>query len=264
MTLSVVLITGNEEANIERTLASVRPLMQDPGGEMIVVDSESADRTVEIARRMGAKVFVESWKGFAAQKNSAIDKAACAWVLLLDADESVPAPLCEEIRQAMRDAPAEVDGYLLPRMNYYFGRWIRHGGYWPDRKLRLFRLGKGRVADRPVHEDVEVSGRVGKLRNGLYHDAYPTLASCFQTMDWYSTLKAQHLMQKGRRGFSFLYIVIAPVCQFLYNYLLRGGFLDGKPGFIVHLHQSIYIVLSFAKVWEATRGVGRDSHRCPF
>jgi glycosyltransferase involved in cell wall biosynthesis len=253
VTLSVVVITGNEEANIGRTLTSVHPLIRDPGGEMIVVDSQSTDGTVEIARRTGAKVFVEPWKGFAAQKNSAIEKASCDWVLLLDADESVPAPLCDEIRQAMRDAPADVDGFSVPRMNYYFGRWIKHGGYWPDRKLRLFRLGRGRVANRPVHEDVQVGGRVEKLKNGLYHDGYPTIASYVQNIDWYSTLKAQHLVDKGYRGFSLQYIVIAPVCQFLYNYLLRGGFLDGKQGFIVHLYQSIYITLSFAKVWEATR-----------
>jgi glycosyltransferase involved in cell wall biosynthesis len=253
VTISIVLITGNEEASIRRTLTSVLPLVEDPGGEIIVVDSESTDRTVEIAQSLGAKVFVEPWKGFAAQKNSAIEKASCDWILLLDADESVPSPLCAEIRVAMREAPAEVHGYTVPRMNYFFGRWVRRGGYWPDRKSRLFRRGKGRVANRPVHEDVEIDGKAGQLQNGLLHDGYPTIGSYIANVDWYSTLKAQGLLDKGYRGFSVTYIVVAPICQFLYNYFLRAGFLDGKQGFLVHFYQSIYVSLSFVKVWEKTR-----------
>lgn len=253
VTITIAFITGNEEANLERTLESIRPLMQEPGGEIVVVDSESTDRTAEIARARGARVFVEPWKGFSRQKNSAIDKAVCDWVLLLDADESVPSPLCTEIRQAMLAAAPEVNGFAIPRMNHYFGRWLKHGGYWPDHKLRLFRQGKGRVADRPVHEDVQVEGITLRLQNGLYHDGYPSIQSYLENMDRYSTLKAQHLVEMGYRGFSFTYIVVAPVLQFLYNYLLRGGFLDGRQGFLVHALQSVYILLSFAKVWESTR-----------
>jgi glycosyltransferase involved in cell wall biosynthesis len=253
VTISIVFITGNEEANIGRTLESVLPLTKDPGGEIIVVDSESTDRTVEIARRLGAKVFVEPWKGFSAQKNSAIDKAVCDWILLLDADESLPVPLVEEIRLAIRAASADVDGFSLPRMNYFFGRWVKHGGYWPDRKQRLFRRGRARVANRLVHEDVEISGRVERLECGLCHDGYPTIESYIENVDWYSTLKAQALLDQGHHGFSVIYIVIAPVLQFLYNYFLRGGFLDGKQGFLVHFFQSVYIALSFAKVWESDR-----------
>jgi glycosyltransferase involved in cell wall biosynthesis len=253
VTISVVFITGNEEANIGRTLESVLPLMDDPGGEILVVDSESHDRTVEIARGLGAKVFIEPWKGFSAQKNSVIDKAACDWILLLDADECLPAPLVEEIRQAMHKAPPDVNGFSLPRMNHFFGRWVKHGGYWPDRKQRLFRRGKARVAHRMVHEDVEISGRVGRLAHGLYHDGYPTIESYIENVDWYSTLKAQALLDQGHHGFSIIYIVIAPVLQFLYNYILRGGFLDGKQGFLIHFFQSVYITLSFAKVWERGR-----------
>lgn len=259
VTITVALITGNEEANIGRTLDSVLPLMQDPGGEIIVVDSESKDRTVEIARDRGARVFIEPWKGFSRQKNSAIEKAVCDWVLLLDADESVPPELRIEIRQAMAAAAPAVSGFAIPRMNYYFGRWLRHGGYWPDRKLRLFRRGKGRVADRPVHEDVRIEGNTLQLKNGLYHDGYPSIQSYMENVDWYSTLKAQHLVEMGHRGFSFTYIVVAPVLQFLYNYVLRGGFLDGRQGFLVHALQSAYILLSFAKVWERTRRKGSSS-----
>jgi glycosyltransferase involved in cell wall biosynthesis len=253
VTLSIVFITGNEEAIIGRTLQSVQPLMEDPGGEVIVVDSESQDRTVEIAERMGARVFIEPWKGFAAQKNSALDKAQCDWVLLLDADESLPAPLCKEIREALMTAPSEVNGFAIPRMNYYFGRWIKHGGYWPDRKPRLFRLGKGRIQPRPVHENVVIEGRVEVLRNGLHHDGYPTIESYMRNVDWYSSLKADILLEKGYRGFSAAYIVFGPAVKFLYNYVLRGGFLDGKEGLLVHLYHAVYFSLSFAKVWQKSR-----------
>ncbi len=253
MALSIVIITGNEEANIGRTLQSVLPLIDDPGGEMIVVDSQSTDGTVEIARGLGAKVFIEPWKGFAAQKNSAIDKAACDWVLSLDGDESLPPPLCREVREAMRSAPAEVNGFTIPRMNHFFGRWVKHGGYWPDPKARLFRRGKGRVAIRPVHEDVEIEGRVERLRNGLVHNGYATLDAYIENVHGYSSLKADWLLERGRRGFSFTNIVLAPVAKFTYNYLLRGGFLDGKEGLLVHLYQSVYVSLSYAKLWEKTR-----------
>src|SRR5919109_292580 len=155
MTLSVCIITHNEEANIGRTLASVTDLVKQTGGEIIVVDSGSTDRTVEIARSYGAKVFVEDWKGYAAQKNAAIAKASGDWILSLDADESVDDELAGEIghiilgngRQTMRENVAvhqttviadTVKGFRLRRKNFFLGRWIRHGGFWPDPKLRLF------------------------------------------------------------------------------------------------------------------------------
>ena len=177
MQLSVVIITYNEEANIGRTLASVQPLVADGKGEIIVVDSGSTDRTVEIAKSYGAKVFVEEWKGYAAQKNSAIDKADGDWILSLDADEEVDSELNEELTGAiaaivcpesqangaslcsnpaiceyLKGAPV---AFLVRRKNYFLGRWIKHGGFWPDSKLRLFRRGTGRFEDRAVHEDVQ-------------------------------------------------------------------------------------------------------------
>ena len=190
MKLSVVLIACNEEANLARTLESVRALVRDGQGEIIVVDSGSTDRTVEIAKSFGARVFVEAWKGYAAQKNSAIEKATGDWILSLDADEELDGPLQSVLadtleslervdalqRQAdahpflMQDARAElancialkgdqtVAGIWIARKNEFLGRWIKHGGFWPDPKLRLFRRGCGRFEDRAVHETVQVSG----------------------------------------------------------------------------------------------------------
>lgn len=250
MTISIVIITGNEEANIERTLRSVLPLLAHPGGEMIIVDSESTDRTAEIAAGLGAKVFIEPWKGFGSQKNSAIDKARCDWVLQLDADESVPPALIGEIREAMATAPPDVNGFSIPRMNHYFGRWIRRGGYWPDRKARLFRRSRGRATLQAVHEGIVVDGKTLPLTNGLFHNGYPTVGSFVESVDSYSTLKAEMLVESGYRGFSIMRIVISPIVRFLHDYVIRGGFLDGKQGLLTHLYRAVYVSLSYAKAWE--------------
>ena len=191
MTLSVVLITHNEEANLARTLESVRPLVSDGQGEIIVVDSGSTDRTLEIAESFGAKISVEAWKGYAAQKNSAIEKATSEWILSLDADEELDGELQQSIANAleglkridalehqpdvhpfmMEGAQAEVADYIgvkagsdlagmwMARKNEFLGRWIKHGGFWPDPKLRLFRRGCGRFEGRAVHETVKVTGQ---------------------------------------------------------------------------------------------------------
>src|SRR5271166_4497708 len=170
MQLSVVIITFNEEANIGRTLASVQPLVIEGKGEIIVVDSGSTDRTVEIAKSFGARVFAEEWKGYAAQKNSAIDKASGDWILSLDADEEVSPELLQEVDQKLQyppqlyklatpddhHSPIYINGCWIPRKNYFLGSWIKHGGFWPDRKLRFFRRGTGRFQETAVHETVQV------------------------------------------------------------------------------------------------------------
>ena len=250
MPLSVVIITFNEEHNLPRTLESVKW-----ADEIIVVDSLSTDRTVEIARTFGAKVFVEPWKGFAAQKNSAINKATCDWILSIDADEVVPSDLKLEILEALKKSvqPGSPDGYWVPRMNYILGRWMRHGGYWPDHKLRLFRRGKGHLPERAVHETIHVEGKLGFLREPLFHEPYPDLATYIEHMDRYSSLGAQMAVEKGWCGFSFINIVLRPMFTFIYNYFFRLGFLDGREGLLLHLYHSVYVSWKYAKVWELTR-----------
>ena len=152
-TLSVALITRNEAANLPRTLASVRW-----ANEIVVVDSGSTDATLAIARDAGARVFEESWKGFAAQKNSAIAHSTGDWILSLDADEEVSPELAQEIQALLGGEPA-FSAYRIPRLNHFLGRPLRHGGYWPDPKLRLFRRGTAQFADRPVHETMQMIGR---------------------------------------------------------------------------------------------------------
>jgi glycosyltransferase involved in cell wall biosynthesis len=277
--LSVVIITHNEEASLGRTLASVQPLVADGKGEIIVVDSGSTDRTVEIAKSFGAKVFVEDWKGYAAQKNSAIDKATGDWILSLDADEEVSPDLAAHIRRAMTvkdDGPFEWNvapafdvpfedlranvcplplAFWISRKNYFLGRWIEHGGFYPDRKLRLFARGSARFDEtRAVHEDAHTNRRTAVVRIGaLLHHSYPTLADYIDHMNRYSSLGAEMAVAKGRSGFSVFNIVLRPLATFIHNYFLRLGFLDGREGLLLHLYHAVYVSWKYAKAWELAR-----------
>jgi glycosyltransferase involved in cell wall biosynthesis len=255
--LSVVIITHNEEANIGRTLASVQPLAADGTGkvEIIVVDSGSTDRTVEIAKSFGAKVFIEEWKGYAAQKNSAIDKAEGDWILSLDADEELGPGLAGEV-MAIEEAPARGGtsspiGFWIPRKNFFLGRWIKHGGFWPDPKMRLFRKGGAHFEKRLVHEDAKLKeGISGQLKHALVHHSYPTLADYIDHMNRYSSLGAEMAIAKGRPGFSIFNIVLRPLATFIYNYFFRLGFLDGREGVLLHLYHAVYVSWKYAKAWE--------------
>lgn len=286
MQISVAIITHNEAANLARTLESVRPLVANGQGEVIVVDSGSTDQTIEIAKSHGAKVFVEEWKGYAAQKNSAIDKSAGEWILSLDADEEIEPHLAEaisdtleslrrfkslsqqtEVHPFMREDAAleigrhlrghfssELAGFWISRKNHFLGRWIKHGGYWPDPKLRLFRRGTGSFEDRSVHETLEIRGETARFREGaLLHHSYPTLSEYIEHMNRYSSLGAEMVVSKGNQGFAFVNIAFRPFLTFLYNYIFRLGFLDGREGLMLHLYHSIYVSWKYAKAWELTR-----------
>ncbi len=257
MQLSVVIITYNEEANIGRTLASVQPLVADGKGEIIVVDSGSTDRTVEIAKSYDAKVFVKEWKGFAEQKNSAIDKARGDWILSLDADEEVSEGLAKELEEICHgpadDGFGSENGYWIKRRNHFLGRKIRYGGFWPDPKLRMFRRGMGRVEDRAVHETFQVTGRLGTLYYPLIHHSYPTLSDYIEHMNRYSSLGAEMVVAKGEVRFSVINIFLRPLLTFIYNYFFRLGFLDGREGLLLHLYHAVYVSWKYAKAWELSR-----------
>jgi glycosyltransferase involved in cell wall biosynthesis len=251
-TLSVAIITKNEEANLACTLASVRW-----ADEIVIVDCGSTDGTAEIARQFGAKFFVEEWKGFGAQKNSAIAKCSSDWVLALDADEEVSPELASAIRALLQGQPA-YEAYFLPRRNFFLGRWIRHGGYYPDPKLRLFRRGTAQFETRAVHETIRRNGPVGHLPGDLIHHAYPTLDAYIEHMNSYSSLGATQAVARGKTSrsiFAFFWNVwIVPIATFKYNYVLRLGFLDGREGFLLHLYHSVYVSWKYAKAWEMGRG----------
>ena len=254
--LSVAIITLNEEHNLARTLASVSF-----ADEIVIIDTDSTDRTVEIAESFGAKVYQEPWQGFAAQKNSAIAKCSGTWVLSLDADEELSPELQTQIRVLLPSNPP-ADAYFLKRRNLFLGRWIKHGGYYPDPKLRLFRRAAAnftsspRFEDRPVHETMSFDGHSGTLDYDLVHHAYPTLESYLEHMDRYSTLGGKLLIANSRTSESWISfywnILIVPHLTFMWNYLFRLGFLDGREGLLLHLYHSAYVSWKYAKAWHST------------
>ena len=275
MILSVVVITHNEEVNIARALASAQPLVADGKGEIIVVDSGSTDRTVKIAKSFGAKVFIEEWKGYAAQKNSAIEKAEGEWILSLDADEEVGAGMREFLLLALFGRHQEEfadfqGGMIFARRNCFLGRPMRHGGFYPDPKLRLIRRGCARFEDRLVHEDFRLNRGVEYKPSLHYemgspieiiHHSYPTLADYIDHMNRYSSLGAEMAVAQGPRGFSVFNIVLRPIATFTYNYFLRLGFLDGREGLLLHLYHAVYVSWKYAKAWELSRS--RESRQKP-
>lgn len=245
------MITKNEEANLPRALESVRW-----ADEVVIVDSGSTDATLEIARKAGAKVFEEPWKGYSGQKNSAIAHATGEWILSLDADEEVSPELAEEIGRLLADEPA-CCAYRIPRRNHFLGKALGHGGYWPDPKPRLFRAGAARFEERPVHETLKADGPAGRLKAPLLHYCYPTLDEYIEHMNRYSSEGARLLAQSGRASKSlpaFLWnAILNPAATFVYNYIFRLGFLDGREGLLMHLNHSVYIHWKFVKAWRMGR-----------
>jgi glycosyltransferase involved in cell wall biosynthesis len=241
--LTVTMITRDEAANIAAALESVRW-----ADEIIVVDSESTDRTVDIARRFTDKVIVRPWPGYIAQKNFAAEQASHDWVLSLDADERVSSELAAEIRQILNDVPGAT-GYRLPRVTNHLGRWIRSTDWYPDYQLRLYDRRHARWAGRHVHESVQAEGVVGQLRGELHHYAYRDIAHHLQTMDRYTTLAARQMYEDGRRA-TWIDILITPRLTFFRNFILRGGFRDGMAGLVISAMNSYYVGLKFAKLWE--------------
>lgn len=246
--LSIAIITLNEEANIRRTLESVKW-----ADEIIVVDSGSTDRTVAICREYTDKVVHQDWLGFACQKNFAIERTTGDWVLSLDADEPVEPMLAAEIRDIISSSAA-LDGYFIPRKTFFLGRQIRYGGWYPDYNLRLFRKGKGRFEDRAVHEAIKVRGTTGRTGYAIEHFAYPDLASYMSSINKYSSLAVAVMAEKGISGFKagWMNILLRPALTFILKYVVRLGFLDGKPGLVLNLFHAYYVFAKYAKAWEYT------------
>lgn len=237
-TLGVLVITRDEEANIGRCLRSV-----DCADRVIVVDSESTDRTVEIARAHGAEVHVRAWAGYAAQKAYALEHLDTAWVLWIDADEEVSPALRGDIQDVLA-RPGPHAGYRVPRMVRYLGRWIRHGGWYPDPKLRLFERTRGRFDDRLVHEGVDVEGSIGTLRGALYHYPYRDRAHHAEKIERYARLAAEQIRRDGRRV-SVIDMLVRPPARFLRMWLVKVGFLDGRAGLIAALMGARYVHLKY-------------------
>lgn len=244
--LSAVVITLNEEAHIRRCLESVAW-----ADEVVVVDACSHDKTVQIAREFTDRVIVRPWAGFTAQKNFALEQSTGEWILSLDADEEAAPELRPEIMVTIADARA-CHGYALRRQNMFLGRWIRHGGLYPDWQVRLFRRGRGHFGARAVHESVTVTGPVGRLRGHLVHRSYEGVSDFIERANRYSSLAAEQMVREGRRGRAGE-LLLRPVGRFLSMYVMKRGFLDGRRGLLLATLYAYYVFMRSAKVWEVTR-----------
>jgi len=256
-TISIAMIAMNEEANLPRTLESVRW-----ADEIVIVDSGSTDRTIEIAHSFGAKTAFNAIIGHGEQKNVALDLCTSEWILLLDADEVLSAELQNEIRQLLAcedGSEPEFGAYWIPRLNLVFGRWVRHGGFYPDRKLRMFKRGSARLSEGVgPHSTPQFQGPKGRLKHDMLHYAYPSLTIYLEHMNRYSSEIAKLLHKRGRTSNSlaaFLWNGVAnPAATFVYNYFFRLGFLDGREGLLLHLNHSVYIHWKFIKAWRLGQG----------
>lgn len=241
MTVSVIIITLNEASCIERCLESVSW-----ADEVIVLDSGSTDGTPDICLRRRAKVTTSTeWPGFGPQKNRALALATGDWVLSIDADEWLPAALQDEIRTRLA-APGDIAAFRLPRLSSYCGRFLRHGGWWPDYVTRIFRRGQAHFSDDLVHERLVVRGRVATLREPLHHEAFVDLEEVLEKVNRYSSLGASELRALGRRG-SLAQAIGHGAWAFIRTYLIRAGFLDGRIGLMLAISNAEGTYYRYAK-----------------
>lgn len=243
--VSLVVITLNEEKNLERCLQSV-PFVS----EIVVVDSGSTDKTVEIARKLGAKVIVEKWRGFGPQRIFASEQPAHDWVLFLDADEALSPDLAREIEEKFAKLDPQAV-YEMPRKTFHLGRWILHGGWYPDYQGRLYHRKFGHWTPKMVHEKVEAPKRE-RFKNPLLHWVFADLSHQIRTNDRYSTDQAKELAQKGQT-FSLAKLLIKPPVKFFECYVWKLGFMDGLPGFVIAVGAAYSVFARWAKLWEMQR-----------
>ena len=241
--LSVTIISRNEAQNIEACLKSVAW-----ASEVVLVDQFSDDGTTEIAEKFGARVFQENWKGYARQKNSAVEKANGNWILSLDADERVSNDLRLEIESAVNSS-SPLDGYYIPRKNFFCGQWIRYGGWYPDYNLRLFRKGAGHFQERAVHEKVILDGHAGYLKNTLEHYTYRSIKEYIERLERYSGLAAAEISDRGRWS-RWHTLTLRPLFTFLNMYLFRRGILDGTAGLFLAVSYAYYTFLKYYRFYE--------------
>jgi glycosyltransferase involved in cell wall biosynthesis len=241
--ISVIVITYNEQKNIRKCLSSI-----DWADEIVVVDSGSTDDTKRIASEFTRKVLDIKWEGFGMAKDFARDQATCQWILSLDADEVVTEDLKEEIQRVIA-SPEAVNGYHIPRRSNFLGRWIEHGGWYPDYVLRLFRKDKARFTHSAVHERVEVDGEKGHLNNALMHHTDPNFDHYLGKLNRYTSLAAEELFKKGKRA-KVWDVIFRPLAVFLKMYLAKRGFLDGFLGFILAVSSAFHVFSKYVKLWH--------------
>lgn len=242
--ISILLPTFNSAATVRDTLESIKW-----ADEILVVDSFSSDRTLEICREYGAKVIQHEYINSAKQKNWALPQCRHEWVLQIDTDETLEAGLREEIQEAVASSAENVQAFRLPRKNHVLGRWMRHAGIYPDYQTRLFRRDSGHWIEREVHAHVVVPDQTGTLRRHIIHDGMPTIAKQLRNLDRYTRYEADELRKQGIR-FRWSRLVVGPWAVFLHRYFWLRGMLDGWRGFFLCAYFAVYDFFSHAKLWE--------------
>jgi glycosyltransferase involved in cell wall biosynthesis len=240
MKITATIITQNEERNIARAIESLRCC-----DEIVVLDSGSADRTVELAEKLGARTIESPWRGYAGQKNWAAEQAANDWILSLDADEALSEALEGEIWSLKKSGP-KYDAYTMPRLAQYLGKWILHCGWYPDRKVRLYDRRKAKWVGSFVHESVQVEGRIGHLETNLLHFTCDSLSEHLKTMDRYTTLAAEELVSHKTK-IGLRHLIVDPMWTFVRTYFFQRGFLDGTEGLTIAYMAALYAFLKYAK-----------------
>ncbi len=244
MDISAVIITYNEEKRLESALKSLDGI----ASEIIVVDSISNDDTVKVAKKYTNRTFQRKWTNFADQKKYANSLASYPWILSLDADERLSPELREEIIQIKKEEP-DCSGFSMPRRVFYLGKWIRHSGWYPDRKIRLFHKDKARWEGEYVHENLVIEGKIQKLSGSIYHFTYRNISEHLDRINKFSDLGAQKLYVQ-RKKCRLYHLVFLPFFRFTKSYFLRAGFLDGFAGFVISALNGYSIFIRYAKLRE--------------
>lgn len=244
--ISATIISLNEEKNIGDCIKSL-----DWVDEVVVVDSLSTDRTCEIARELGAVVIDQKFLGHVKQKQLAVDKCSHDWVISLDADERVSEELKNSITELFEKTPEDqlVHGYTVARKNFHLGRWIMHGGWYPDRKVRVFNKQHGHWAGVDPHDGIVIEGEEGYLKGALEHYVFENLEHNIKTNNFYSSISARIFYEEGKKP-SLTKLLFKPAGKFVETYLIKRGFMDGLPGFIIAMGAAYSIFLKYAKLWE--------------
>ncbi len=250
--ISACVTAGNEERNIRRCLESLTWC-----DEIVVVDSFSSDRTVEISREYTDRVYQHEWLGYIGQKNLIREMARYCWILFVDADEEVSDELREEILQEFERGTGPFVGYQFPRRVFYLGKWIYHGDWYPDIKLRLFLKERGRSAGREPHDHVVVDGPVKTLHGHLNHYTYESIEEHLRTLNRFTTITAQ---EKHASGIPFRWrdFFVRPPWRFFKGYFLKLGFLDGFRGLLISGISAFGVAMKYAKIWEIEYNRGRS------
>jgi glycosyltransferase involved in cell wall biosynthesis len=247
MKISVVIITKNEEKNITRCLESVKW-----ADEIVIIDSQSEDKTLEIAAQYNAKIYSPLWRGYGPAKKEGVNKTSNDWIFSIDADEEVSDRLRDEIISVLSNHDNKTFGYYVPRLTNFLGRWIKHSGWYPDYVLRLFNKQYGNFNDAVIHEGVQINGPKAYLKSDLLHHCYPDLDEYFRKFNLYTTVGAEELFKKGKKS-GFINICLRPIAAFIKQYIVKLGFLDGMEGFLVCYFSAKAVMVKYAKLRNMNR-----------